>query len=170
MARSWLVQPLLEHRTQNFGERRDTLLPSLSETSNMRASGHGHGAAIEADQFGESHARLYRRQEETIVAATDPQSPVWCCHERLDLIPDQELHLALRADLAGDGEHALDLVAKGRLLECKEPKNARIAVSLRLYVVVPARLSAVRSSRNAMTSSASKSSSIRDDGGFPVFR
>lgn len=72
LAQSWLVQPLFKHGTQNFGERSDALLPSFSETSNMRASVQGDSAAIEADQFGEPHARLYCRQEEAVVAATDP--------------------------------------------------------------------------------------------------
>ena len=70
--RSWLVQPLFEHSTQNLGERRDALLPSLSETTNVGTGVQGHGAAIKPDQFGEPHACLSCRQEEAIVAATDP--------------------------------------------------------------------------------------------------
>src|SRR5690349_4726504 len=104
-------------------QRRASFLSPFADTSNMGTVTEMDGVPVEADQLGETQARLGREQQQRVIAASEPCRSIRSGKYRLDLGSGQEMHLALVVSLARYREHALNMSAVGRLLKRGEPEE-----------------------------------------------
>jgi len=81
------------------------------------------GIPVEVDQLGETQAGLGCKQQQGMVAMSEPCRSIGSGKNRLDLGPRQEMYLTLIMAFARHCQDALDKGAVGRLLEGYEPEK-----------------------------------------------
>ena len=104
-------------------EGRTPFFATLPDATNVRASCYDDSVTVEADQLGESQARLNGEQQQGKVATPNPCRSIRCCKERFYLRSGQELNEFLVVPLTGYREYALDMGAVCWLLEGGEAER-----------------------------------------------
>ena len=100
------------------GQRRASFLSTFSNASHKRAGAEVDGIPVEAGQLRQVQASLGRKQQQRIIATSEPSRAIGSGKNRLDFGPCQEMHLTLVVTLAWYRQDALDAVS--RLLERHE--------------------------------------------------
>ena len=80
-----LLQPASQDADRSGQQRRGSLLPALAGAVDVRSGSKMDVGEPETRQLAGAQAGLDCREQECVVASTDPSGAVWCFKQRLGL-------------------------------------------------------------------------------------
>jgi hypothetical protein len=104
-----LSQPCLQYGECGFCEGRTAFLAAFADHAHVSADAENDVLAFEPSHFRQAQSRLYRHQEEGMIAPAGPGTLIRSSKQCIDFRSRKKGDQGASEALAGDGEHPLDL-------------------------------------------------------------